>query len=160
MLKVIDEKCTPTRGTKYSACVDLRSRVDVKLEAGTTVIIPLGVKIDLTDFISDGTDKLYVLQNYYIDVKPRSSIRAKGLIAGSGVIDLDYPDEIGLILYKPLTIVSVLKSIVSLGRWKTFVEFKKGERIAQAMVKRHYTDFFGIYTDKLRDGGVGSTGKE
>lgn len=157
MLKVIDEKCIPTRGTKYSACVDLRSRVDVKLEAGTTVIIPLGVKIDSDNFYVTTLD---VLQNFYIDVKPRSSIRAKGLIAGSGVIDLDYPDEIGLILYKPLTIASVIKSIVSLGRWKTFIEFKKGERIAQAMLKRHHTDLLGIYTDTIRDGGIGSTGKE
>lgn len=185
MLKVIDERCKPTRGTQYSACVDLRSRVDVRLEAGNTVIIPLGVKIDLVMYehsicprcaekaivfprndepyceeCGDVLDTFALMDKYYIDVKPRSSIRAKGLIAGSGVIDLDYKDEIGLILYKPLSIVSVIKSIVSFGMWKTYVDVKAGERIAQAMVKRHYTDFFGITTENTRNGGVGSTGKE
>lgn len=157
MLKVIDEKCKPTRGTKYSACVDLRSRIDVKVECGKTTFIPLGVKID-TDDIRIKCE--FHKSNYYLDLKPRSSVRAKGLIVGSGVIDLDYPDEICLIVYKPLSIVSILKSIVSFGRWKTYTEFKAYERIAQLMVKAHFQEFIGIESDTIRDGGVGSTGKE
>jgi len=157
MLEIIDDICTPTRGTKYSAGVDLRSRVDIKAMCGVTTFIPLGVKIDKDNFaIKDD----WTCRNYYLDLKPRSSIRAKGFIVGTGVIDLDYPDEICLILYKPHTITSILKSIVSLGRWKTYTQFERGERIAQLLVKSHFPEFLGIESATERTGGVGSTGKE
>jgi len=157
MLKVIDDVCTPTRGTKYSAGVDLKSRVDIKAMCGVTTFIPLGVKID-KDNLSIQDD--FVCRKHFLDLKPRSSIRAKGFIVGTGVIDLDYPDEICLILYKPHTVTSIVKSIVSLGKWKTYTEFKRGERIAQLLVKTHFPEFLGIESTKERTGGVGSTGKD
>lgn len=157
MLKVIDEICTPTRGTEFSACVDLRSRVNIKAVCGVTTFIPLGIKIDEEFWIYES---VRFLKSNYLDLKPRSSIRAKGFIVGSGVIDLDFKDEICLILYKPHTVTSILKSIVSFGRWKTYSEFNRGERIAQIMLKQHFTDIIGIQSTTVRTGGVGSTGKE
>ena len=157
MLKVIDDCCTPTKGTKYSACVDLRSRIDVKVECGKTTFIPLGVKIDEQ---CERIKEDWYKSNFYLDLKPRSSIRAKGLIVGSGVIDLDYPDEICLIVYKPLSFIAILKLLVSFGKWKTYTEFQKCERIAQLMVKAHFTEHLGVESQTERTGGVGSTGKE
>lgn len=47
MFKILDEVCTPKRGTKYSAYVDLFAREDITIRAGETKIVKLGVKIDL-----------------------------------------------------------------------------------------------------------------
>jgi len=41
--------------------------------------------------------------SHYLELHPRSSLRAKKLIAGVGVIDLDYKDEIKIIIHNPVT---------------------------------------------------------
>jgi len=51
MLSVINEKCQPIKIHKYSASISLKSAVDVSIEAGDTLEIPLGVKIDLATLI-------------------------------------------------------------------------------------------------------------
>ena len=38
MFEILDEACTPKRGTKYSAYVDLFAREDVIIVAGETKI--------------------------------------------------------------------------------------------------------------------------
>ena len=108
MFKVLDGATAPTRATKYSAMVDLYAREDVVIGAGETKIIPLGVKID-ADFFTYEIGKIDVsaggivtspdnesevinnfLKSHYLELHPRSSLRAKGLIIGVGVIDLDF----------------------------------------------------------------------
>ena len=59
MFKILDEACTPTRGTKYSAAIDLRSREDITIGAGETVLVPLGVKIDLDLLINHIKEQLH-----------------------------------------------------------------------------------------------------
>lgn len=121
MFEVLDKKCTPTKGSKYSACIDLYAREDVVVGAGETVKVPLGVCINLDEVfkvffnthktfdeaIEDVTYNKsrqqpyelrqsfdFELKKHYLQLEPRSSLRAKGLTAlGSGIIDLDYKDE-------------------------------------------------------------------
>lgn len=52
MFKVFKDGQLPTKGSKFSACVDLYAREDVVIGAGETVLIPLGICIDLTKFYS------------------------------------------------------------------------------------------------------------
>ena len=109
MFKVINGWFEPVRSTKYSACVDLFAREDVTIGAGETKIVNLGVKIDLAKFQLDNKmfreDKFReFLKSHKLDLHIRSSLSAKkGLIIanGTGQIDLDYPDEIGIILHNP-----------------------------------------------------------
>ena len=93
------------------------------------------------------------LSSYYLDLKPRSGLRAKGIIADSGVIDLDYPKEIKIILNN----FSFKKEGV-LGIEDTDFTIKKGDKIAQIMLKKHETDLMGFFSDKQRTSGFGSTG--
>ena len=118
MFKVLDEVCQPKKATKYSACIDLFAREDVTIGAGETKIVPLGVKIDLDElyrslnvnryFYSDKKTShiMYLfMRSHKLDLHIRSSLSAKkGLIIanGTGQIDLDYPDEIGIILHNPI----------------------------------------------------------
>ena len=172
MFKVLDKVCTPQRGTKYSAYVDLFAREDVEIGAGETKIVPLGVKIDPNFFIyeigevdvdaggrilsfgeSEKIDKF--LNSHYLEVALRSSLAVKGLIIanGIGIIDLDYPDEIGLIVHNPYT-ETIYK--VNYRAYK----IKKGDKVCQCALKEHKSYLMGYDSDVIRDGGFGSTGEK
>ena len=169
MFKVLDGATAPTRATKYSAMVDLYAREDVVIGAGETKIIPLGVKIDRGWFpsmypidIENMERCMYdFYSTHYLELHPRSSLRAKGLIIGVGVIDLDYPDEIGLIVHNPLRTGQIRtgygETKLGIDIYKNF-EIKKGDKIAQCTLKEHKVYLMGIESDAERSGGFGSTG--
>ena len=118
MLKTLVKGCEPTRGSKFSAGIDLYASKDVVIGAGETKLVGLGVCIDLEKLlyrvpkivdmrrwhkkrfdagITDVSEDESIshlenefLSSHYLELHPRSSLRAKGLIAGVGVIDLDY----------------------------------------------------------------------
>ena len=173
MFKILDKVCTPRRGTKYSAYVDLFAREDVVVGAGETKVVPLGVKIDIrsTQKIAydnigrSGLRYLYnFLKSHYLEVALRSSLGVKGLIIpnGIGIIDLDYPDEIGLIVHNPINRKNIQLIDHQDGttniRYESFY-VKKGDRVAQATLKGHKGFLLGYESDVIRDEGYGSTGK-
>lgn len=186
MFKILDGACTPKRGTKYSAYVDLSAREDITIGAGETKIVKLGVKID-TDFFLYEIGKVNVtaggiiesdddcskaindfLKSHYLEISLRSSLGVKGLIIanGIGVIDLDYPDEIGLIVHNP---VNINKGFYTTGEHstdlhirtdfkdKTSFNISKGDKVAQCTLKEHKGYLMGYETETLRTGGFGST---
>lgn len=169
MFKILDEKCTPVRGTKYSAYVDLFAREDVVIGAGETKIVKLGVQLDLDELYRSwyfyteqnnisGTWEMF-LKSHYLEVALRSSLGVKGLIIanGIGVIDLDYPDEIGLIVHNPLILTDGNYN-KRLEKTKVF-KISKGDKVAQCTLKEHKGYLMGYESDKVRYGGFGSTGK-
>ena len=140
MLKTINNGKMPTKGSKYSVCVDLYANESIVIGAGETAIIPLGVCLDYDKFPISVQNNM---KNFYLQLEPRSSMRAKGLIGGTGIIDIDYEDEIKIILHNLGTNFTV----------------SKGDRIAQIMLCEHSSWRLGIETDDKRVGGIGSTGK-
>ena len=171
MFKILDEVCTPKRGTKYSACIDLFSREDVVIESGETKIVKLGVKLDLGFFdnLSDYDKENFTylidevgrepiecfMKSHYLEVALRSSLAVKGLIIanGIGIIDLDYPDEIGLIVHNPVTDVTF-----GVYNGSRFI-INKGDKVAQCTLKEHKGYLMGYESEILRTGGFGSTDK-
>lgn len=186
MFKILDEMCMPTKGSEFSACVDLYARKDVVIGAGETVLVPLGVKIDL-EKLTDGIDNIYpynegMLPRYKLDhfmkthqlnLHIRSSMSAKhGLIIanGTGIIDMDYENEIMLCVHKPLRFRDIfaipydfiLDSILGKKRnLKSYSKFfaKKGDKIAQIGLVEHKTYLLGVESKEKRNGGFGSTGE-
>ena len=180
MFKILDEVCEPMRSTKYSAYVDLFAREDVVIGAGETKVIPLGVKLDLEKlkelwinksgliFKPDGAKKsliefgfLKFLSSHYLEIALRSSLAVKGLIIsnGIGVIDLDYSDEIGLIVHNPFT----NKKTYWEDKWEpvnTNYKINKGDKVCQCTLKEHKGYLMGYESDVVRDGGFGSTDKD
>ena len=161
MIKETIEWCKPTRATKYSAMVDLYAKEDVVIGAGETRIVNLGVKIDIDFITSTFTTQNYhvhsetldeFLHTHFLELHPRSSLRAKGLIVGVGVVDLDYPDELGLIVHNP-----VAQDV----KHNIFGEYivSKGDKIAQCTLIEHKGFLMGIGSDVERSGGFGSTDK-
>ena len=111
--------------------------------------------------INGGND---FLKSHYLEVALRSSLGVKGLIIanGIGIIDLDYPDEIGLIVHNPQNI-KLFKIGTSgemiIKNFKEPFEIKKGDKVAQCTLKEHKGYLMGYESDAIRDGGFGSTGK-
>ena len=162
MFKVLDEVCKPTKGSKYSAAIDLNAREDIIIGAGETVKVPLGVKLDLEEIINSN-DEIYnnpdnFLKSHYLELEPRSGMRLKGITAGTGIIDLDYKDEICIVFHNLLTFKAIVKWIFSFGRNKSVFKISKGDKIAQILLKEHKTYLVGIESDEERTGGFGSTG--
>ena len=126
MFKSINGGKLPTRASKYSAFVDLYANEDVVIDPGKTVKVGLGIKIDLElffnnhpEFCTECINDPYSLNDlegveysqfkaeqfiktHYLQIELQSSLKAKGLIAETGVIDLDYEDEIKIILHNPI----------------------------------------------------------
>lgn len=164
MLEILDKVCTPTKGSKFSAAIDLYARENVVIGAGETALIPLGVKIDKNKM------PIYLQNNkhrHYLQLEPRSSLRAKGLIAGTGIIDVDYEDEIMIILHNPIKDFFInedddINDVSGLDKRgcdnNPAYIIKKGDKIAQIMIKEHKTYLFGIETEQERSGGFGSSG--
>lgn len=177
MFKVLDPICQPTRATKYSAMVDLYASDDVVIGAGETKIVPLGVKISedglQKSLVNSGREFMddYFKKSHYLELHPRSSLRAKGLIIGVGIVDLDYDLEIGLIVHNPIissntstfsVIAETVRVTPNLNGVGNGVEgrfvIKKGDKIAQCTLKEHKGYLLGIESDTERSGGFGSTG--
>ena len=173
MLKETVEWCKPTRATKYSVGIDLYAKEDYVIEAGCTEIVNLGVCIDkdaLMEICLSGLpygyeDKLndkvdLFMSSHYLQLEPRSSLRAKGLQAGTGIIDLDFVDqEIKIILHNPQNIKlynsELVKSVIN---QKEDHVIKKGDKIAQIMLCEHKSYLLGVESYEERIGGFGSTG--
>ena len=182
MFEVLDEVCNPTKGSEFSACVDLYAREDVTIGAGETVLVPLGVKICeklLNEVAKEKIDygdkeELFIewfKKSHQLNLHIRSSMSAKhGLIIanGTGVIDLDYEDEIMICLHCPIAMVDYdygdnIMTQYSKGRGKSkhreYFVIKKGQKIAQISLVEHKSYLMGIETKDKRTGGFGSSDK-
>ena len=176
MLKVINGGFEPVRSTKYSAYVDLFAREDITIRVGETKIVKLGVKLSIEMLVYEYFSQLpfdYVIKNningandflksHYLEVALRSSLGVKGLIIanGIGIIDLDYPDEIGLIVHNPINLNFICDYLAN-NDYKKYSNFKikKGDKVAQCTLKEHKGYLMGYETETARVGGFGSTGK-
>ena len=175
MFKVLTEECEPTRGTKYSACVDLYSIEDVAIGIGETKVVGLGVAIneeELEKIIYENRGKFGLdyhtsfLNTHYLQVALRSSLGKEGLIMpnGVGIIDMDYRDEIKIIIHNPYKLDPTAYREMDrdkadeVFRVKNTFTINKGQRIAQVTLLEHKSELFCINSDVVRDGGFGSTG--
>jgi len=182
MFMVLDKACEPQRATEFSSCVDLFARENVTIGAGETKIVPLGVKINPNFFVYEiagvnvdagGTvtagdsDKVnQFLKSHCLELKCRSSLPLKkGLIIANGVgeIDLDYPDEIGILLHNPInrvehTINHDLRSYGNNDSYSVFI--KKGDKVAQIKLVEHKSYLMGYESNEARVGGFGSSDKQ
>ena len=170
MLKVLEGGFEPVRSTKYSAYVDLFSAEDITIGAGETKVIKLGIKLDLDELYRSwyfyteqnkisGSWDMY-LRSHYLEVALRSSLGVKGLIIanGSGKVDLDYPDEIGLIVHNPINLNFICDYLAN-NDYRKYSNFKikKGDKVAQCTIVPHKGYIMGYETETLRTGGFGST---
>ena len=80
-----DNTIIPTRASKESAGLDLRSSIDIDIEVGSIKKVNTGICISLP-------------QNSYGFIRDKSSLASEGFLTLGGVIDKDYTGEIIVIL--------------------------------------------------------------
>lgn len=178
MFKIINNGTLPKRFTRYSCGFDVFANEDVVIGAGETKLIGLGICLDDNfviydiagvkvstsgEILNDGDPKKVYdfLQSHYLELHPRSSLRAKGITSlGSGVIDIDYKDEIKMIIHNPIIGMDTDGGLVG-SNWNSNFEIKKGDRIGQLILCRHegwlLPDEYTKHTE--RAGGFGSSGE-
>jgi dUTPase len=183
MFIIIDEKCTPTRGTKYSACVDLKSRIDITIDEGQTVLIPLGVKINLATIIDK---KLLIMpegfynainkddEDFFLDNNVDYSYKDELFDEIDGFLKRHYfqlmlrsslsknliiANGIGVIDidYEDEIMIRLHNPVKNNQNKNNSVVISKGDRIAQILLMEHRSSFFDIETKNVRNGGFGST---
>lgn len=169
MFKSINGGLLPQRATRFSAGFDVFANEDVVIGAGETKLIGLGVCLDQEQIEMMLIKKMINVYDWMschmIELCLRSSLGVKGLILpnGHGVIDIDYKNEIKMIIHNPLKPYPVRED----GRTRTYVmgtdtyKVKKGDKIGQLILKRHEGWLLPTeYTkDEERTGGFGSTDK-
>jgi dUTP pyrophosphatase len=126
----------PTRGSEYSAGIDLYSPISGTLQPLQRLLVPLDISIRLPE-------------QTFGHILPRSGLALKyGIHVGAGVIDEDYRGNVGVLLFNLSD--------------KPF-EFNKGDRIAQMVIKKYEKveiDKVEMLDETKRgNGGFGSSGK-
>lgn len=151
--KLHEDAIIPEYQTEGAAGFDLHALETTDIYAGQTVLVRTGLAFEIP-------------KGYELQIRPRSgmSLTTKLRVANSpGTVDADYRGEVCIIMenIEP-TLVTVDGGVEDVSfKYGTFVE--KGERIAQAVLKRvERADF--IVVEELSDtkrgsGGFGSSGK-
>lgn len=206
----------PQRATQFSAGFDVFANEDVEIMAGETVTVGLGIALDLSGFTPNGctkcggSDEVYqdsvvghycdecgmqlddeeavefFMSRFYLELHPRSSLRATGIGGGVGIIDMDYRDEIKIVLSNPVQMDAIdiairtfqvglevsqrdgselavnekMQSFASARREQLgLVSIKRGDKIGQLILKRHdgYLLPANYTVNAERTGGFGST---
>ena len=124
----------PTRAHFDDAGLDCYARIGAVIEAGETVIVPLGFAVELPAGIE-------------MQIRGRSSMAAKGVWCHLGTVDSGYRGEVSAILH-------------NLTHSRYYIS--EGERVAQAVLASfrslplHEVD--SLAPSKRGVGGFGSTG--
>lgn len=135
------------------AGMDIRAAEDIDIHPGETVAVPTGLKV-------------VIPVGYEIQVRPRSGISLKTplrLPNSPGTIDSGYRDEVHVIIYNSSKGGEEIYSISEKGNKEGIYRIKKGERIAQIVLKEvpvikwKKVEDVSLEGDN-RGGGFGSSG--
>ena len=131
------EDLAPAKAHHDDAAFDIRSRVEMALPPGETVLVPTGIFMEFP-------------AGYEAQVRPRSGMSLKHsllIVNSPGTIDAGYRGEVGVIIHN-------LK--------KEPFQVQRGDRIAQMVINKlpevtlEIVD--GLSESKRGAGGFGSTG--
>jgi dUTP pyrophosphatase len=141
-----DERAiAPSRNKSTDAGLDLYSIEDKFIELGTTAVIRTGISVNVPEGMVG-------------KIEDRSSLAAKGLRTGAGVIDTGYSGEVGVVLHN---LTSQLTSDPVLHR-KGY-QIRKGDKIAQLLVYSVETPTVEVVGNSWESergaGGFGSSGR-
>ena len=149
--KLTNDARLPERATKYSAGVDVFANENVVIGAGETRLIGLGIALD-EELVHEALYRSVSMSRelwmslHYFALHIRSSLRAKGLTSlGTGVIDMDYRDEIKMVIHNPIArlvnfqdgYTEALGTSDILAQTSIGYQIKKGDKIGQLILCRH-----------------------
>lgn len=124
----------PEYATSGVAAADIRLPEDVEIPPRSTVVVPLRIGFDIPD-------------GWCVKMYPRSSLLPKyGIISPVSIIDRDYSSqEVHAILHNTLDTPKCLQ---------------RGDRVLQVMLEKVQEVSEWTRSEKVREGGLGSTGEK
>lgn len=135
----------PSRSHPTDAGLDLRATEDVFIPVGSTALIKTSLSIE-------------VPEGWVGKIDDRSSMAAKGLIVGGGVVDALYNGELSVILHNFSN-----KSDARCFGFEKGYQVKKGDKIAQMLLYRVNTadvvETKEIWTGPRGNKALGSSGR-
>ena len=133
-IKLVDPKCLPQRKTVGAVGYDLVARESAVIFKGQTALIPVGFALELPV----GTEA---------QIRGRSSLNNKGIIAMFGTIDSDYRGEVKVVLMNLMAL--------------TGFQVNRGDRIAQMVIASvlptELVEVAELAETARGEGGFGST---
>ena len=169
MFTILKEECQPTRTSKYSAGVNLKSSIHFNIEPGETVKIPLGIKIDLASIIEkkliimpagfynaiQNDDEDFFLTND-VDYSYKEELAAEidGFLKRH-YFQITIEDKLSknLMLTNGITVVDIdnsnelfitVHNPIKANSMFNDIEVKKGQEVAQILLMEHRSSFFDI----------------
>lgn len=134
---------TPTRNNPNDAGVDIFSNADVFIPVGKTVKVPTGVA-------------MRVANGYVGKIEDRSSMGARGIRTGAGIIDAGFSGEISIVLHN-------LNNTESSHNGERGYLVRKGDKIAQMLIVHVYTpvvaEVSDLWISERGNSGFGSSGR-
>jgi dUTP pyrophosphatase len=135
----------PTRNKKTDAGLDLYALNDTFIELGSTVVVKTGVSINIPE-------------GYVGKIEDRSSLAAKGLRTGAGVVDTGYAGEIGVVIHN-LTSQHASEPVL----FRKGYQIRRGDKIAQLLlhpVETPIVEVVGkLWNSERGSNGFGSSGR-
>ena len=146
--KLTNDARLPERATKYSAGVDVFANENVVIGAGETKLIGLGIELDEelvyeALYRSVSMSRELWMSLHYFALHIQSLLRARGLTSlGTDIINMDYRDEIKIVIHNPLrwgeVPVNDNATVYTKGvQHNASYVIKKGDRIGQLILCRH-----------------------
>lgn len=145
IINVVTELENPYYETSLSSGFDIRASVDAILNAGDVAAIPTGLFLAKPNWFVRFLSRWFVFE---LQIRSRSGLALKNrvnVMNSPGTVDLDYPNEIKVILHNCTQAPFVVKH---------------GDRIAQVVVAISLRARGDVSVKNTkRTGGFGSTGK-
>lgn len=113
--KLNSEATLPTRNKSADAGLDLYSLEDILIKVGTTVVVKTGVAINIPE-------------GYMGKIEDRSSMAAKGLRTGGGVVDAGYSGDVSVVLHN--------FSGSNVTMFDGLYQIRRGDKIAQMVIHK------------------------
>lgn len=145
-ISLLSEDATvPTRNNTLDAGLDLYAAEDMFIAQNETKVVKTGVAIAIP-------------AGYVGKIEDRSSMAAKGLRTGAGVVDSGYTGEVGVVIHN-ITNASVKDPVL----WRNGYKIKRGDKIAQILVYKverpEVTVITSLENSERGGNGFGSSGR-
>lgn len=140
--KLNTDATLPTRNKTTDAGLDLYALEDVIITIGSTAVVKTGVAINIPE-------------GYIGKIEDRSSMAAKGLRTGGGVVDAGYSGDVSVVLHN--------FSACNGTMFDRFYLIKRGNKIAQMVIYKVETpeiqEVNELWTSERGLYGFGSSGQ-
>lgn len=123
IFKSIDDGKLPEAQSRYAAGYDVFANHDLEIRPGQIKLLKLGFALDISP------EGLNNFKDYFFGIYLRGKKGAM-LVNGAGIINIDSNEEVVLELFNPLDDPCSYENRT--------VKIKKGEAIAQIVLKKHY----------------------